>query len=301
MRTTARRRLPLNALRVFEVAGRHESFTAAARELGVSQVAISRQVRQLEDDIGKRLFVRVHRGVVLTEAGRSLVQRLTHAIGEIEQAVAAARHERLRILRVSVEPAFAACWLASRVESFLKQYVDVDLQIESSVAIRKVGVDVDLAVRYLEGRQRRPQKSVQHLIDVIGFPVISPSLLKKRGPVILPGQLLSLPLLHEDDGSYWRQWFAAAGLGEVKLRRQLQMDDQAVLLRAAVNGQGVAIANELIAADEIAGGRLIKLFSIEVPYGAYWIVHSPSGRRTSTERRFDTWLRQALSDFQPRL
>src|ERR1700761_2501665 len=115
MRKGMRRHPTLNALRTFEVAGRRQSFTAAAQELHVSQAAISRQIQQLEQDLGRRLFVRVYRGVLLTSAGRALQRRLAEAFTDIHEAVIAARKERLHMLRVSAEPAFATCWLAPRL------------------------------------------------------------------------------------------------------------------------------------------------------------------------------------------
>jgi LysR family glycine cleavage system transcriptional activator len=299
MRKGMRQRPSLNALRTFEVAGRRQSFSAAAQELNVSQAAVSRQIRKLEQQLDQRLFVRVHRGVVLTVLGHALLRRLTQAFGEIENAVSAARRERLRMLRVSADPAFATCWLAPRLDRFLEECTDIDLRIDSSSGRTHVGVESDLAVRYLSQRRRKCSKNMEHLIDVIGFPVASPSLLQKRGPVTTPDQLSQLPLLHEDDGGCWRQWLTAAGVRDVTFRHQIQMDDQSALLRAAVDGQGAVITNALVASDDLAAGRLVKLSPIEVLYGGYWLVHAPEGRRSSAERRFGRWLRENLTAFRP--
>jgi LysR family glycine cleavage system transcriptional activator len=290
-----RPRSSLNALRTFEVAGRRQSFSAAAQELNVSQAAVSRQIGKLEQQIGRRLFVRIYRGVVLTDLGHALLRRLTQAFTEIENAVSAARHERLRMLRVSADPAFATCWLAPRLVRFLEQCTDIDLRIDSSSGAGNVGVESDLAVRYLSQRHRKCRKNMEHLVDVIGFPVASPTLLQNQGPVTTADQLSKLPLLHEDDGGCWRQWLTAAGVRDVSFRHQIQMDDQSALLRAAVDGQGVVIANALVASDDLAAGRLVKLSSVEVLYGGYWLVHPPTGRRSSAERRFGKWLRENLS------
>jgi LysR family transcriptional regulator, glycine cleavage system transcriptional activator len=299
MRKGMRQRPSLNALRTFEVAGRRQSFSAAAQELNVSQAAVSRQIRKLEQQLDRRLFARVYRGVVLTVLGHALLRRLTQAFGEIENAVSAARPARLRMLRVSADPAFATCWLAPRLDRFLEECTDIDLHIDSSSRPNHVGVESDLAVRYLSQRRRKCSKNMEHLIDVIGFPVASPSLLRKRGPVTTPDQLSQLPLLHEDDGGCWRQWLTAAGARDVTFRHQIQMDDQSALLRAAVDGQGVVITNALVASDDLAAGRLVKLSPIEVLYGGYWLVHAPEGRRSSAERRFGRWLRENLTAFRP--
>src|ERR1700733_8134043 len=192
MRKGMRQRPSLNALRTFEVAGRRQSFSAAAQELNVSQAAVSRQIRKLEQQLDQRLFVRVHRGVVLTVLGHALLRRLTQAFGEIENAVSAARRERLRMLRVSADPAFATCWLAPRLDRFLEECTDIDLHIDSSSGRSHVGVESDLAVRYLSQRRRKCSKNMEHLIDVIGFPVASPSLLQKRGHVTTPDHLSEL-------------------------------------------------------------------------------------------------------------
>jgi LysR family transcriptional regulator, glycine cleavage system transcriptional activator len=299
MRKGMRQRPSLNALRTFEVAGRRQSFSAAAQELNVSQAAVSRQIRKLEQQLGRRLFVRVYRGVVLTVLGHALLRRLTQAFSEIEDAVSSASQERLRMLRVSADPAFATCWLAPRLDRFLEECTDIDLHIDSSAGLSNVGVESDLAVRYLSQRRRKCSKNMEHLIDVIGFPVASPSLLQKRGPVTTPDQLSQLPLLHEDDGGCWRRWLTAAGVRDVTFRHQIQMDDQSALLRAAVDGQGVVIANAVVASDDLAAGRLVKLSPIEVLYGGYWLVHAPEGRRSSAERRFGRWLRENLTAFRP--
>jgi DNA-binding transcriptional LysR family regulator len=119
--------------------------------------------------------------------------------------------------------------------------------------------------------------------------------LHKRGPVTTPEQVVQLPLLHEDDGGSWRHWFAAAGVNNVPLRHQIQMDDQSALLRAAVDGQGAVITNALVASDDLASGRLVKLTSVEVRHGGYWLVHPDKGRRSSAERRFGRWLRDNLT------
>jgi len=284
----------LNALRTFEVAGRRQSFTAAAQELNVSQAAVSRQIQQLEQEIGRRLFVRVYRGVVLTPAGQALQRRLTQAFGEIQDAVIATRHERLRKLRVSAERAFATCWLAPRLERLSEDCADIDLHVDSSSRPDQV-TEADLAVRYLSLRHRHCAKNMEHLVDVVGFPVAAPSLLRKRGPVATPHQVARLPLLHVDAGECWTRWLSAGGVRDVTFRRQIQMDDQSALLRAAVDGQGVVIANDLVAADDLAAGRLVRLTSVEVLYGGYWLVHATDGRRSSAERRFGRWLRENLT------
>ncbi len=286
--------MSLNALRTYAVAARLLSFTAAAQELHVSQAAVSRQVRLLETLLGKALFVRRHRAVELTATGLELAKQLERGFATIEHAVSRARAVRARVLRISVEPGFAARWLAPRLPGFLATQPDLELDIDSSPLLRAVGAEADLAIRYLERGSGRRGKDAERLVSVMGFPVVSPTLLERCGPIKSPRALLQLVLLREDDGHYWQQWFQAAALGQVVPRRSIGLNDQALVLQAALDGQGVALGDELMAGDDLRAGRLVRLFDIEVRYGAYWLLRSRNARTQAAQRRFGDWLRREL-------
>ncbi len=291
-----RSRLPsLNALHTFEAAARLGNFTSAAGALHVSQAAVSRQIRELETALGKSLFMRLHRGVALTAVGKELAAALTRSFQSIERAVEAARQQHGHVIRVSVEPAFAARWLAPRVPQFLEEHTDIELEIDSTSTLREVGIDVDIAIRYLDQKSQKPGKNGELLVAVNGFPVIAPSLLKKLGPLKSLRALSQAPLLHEDNGLYWQQWFVTAGLKGITPKRQLGLNDQALVLQAAVDGQGVALADDVMAGVDLQAGRLIRLFATEVHYGAYWLVRSTAAGNRAAQRIFCDWLRREVS------
>jgi LysR family glycine cleavage system transcriptional activator len=289
------RRPSLNALRTFEAAARLLSFTAAAGELHVSQAAVSRQVRQLEQALGKPLFERLHRRVELTPRGRILADELSRGLASIARAVDAAGGVRRRAIRVSVEPAFASRWLTPRLPRFLAAHAELDIEIESSDTLRELGRDADVAIRYLAARRRGPAGNAALLASVAAFPVLAPALLRGKAAPSHPRELLSFRLLHEDDGRLWRQWFAAAGFAEAAPRRHLGMSDQALVLQAAVQGQGVALGDDLLAAADLDAGRLLRPFATETPCGAYWLLWSRAARARPGQRAFCDWIRGEIA------
>jgi len=288
----------LNALRTFECAARLLSFTAAATQLHVSQAAVSRQVRALEGALGRPLFQRLHRRVELNAAGRALASELARAFDAIDRAVVNAGAGGARVLKISVEPAFAARWLAPRLPGFVSAHEDIELEIDSSPLLRELGGEADVAIRYLEQGRRQRGRHAEKLVAVHGFPVIAPSLLRRCGPLKSPKSLLQLTLLREDDGHYWREWFVAAGVGPVAIRRHLGLSDQALVLQAAIDGQGVALGDELMAGEDLRSGRLVRLFDAEARYGAYWLLRSPGRNGRAAQRTFCDWLRRELRAYQ---
>src|SRR6202000_2490464 len=142
---TSQRQPSLLALRAFEAAARRLSFTEAARELHVSQAAISRHVRGLEKDVGRQLFRRLHRAVELTEPGKQLAEELTAGFLRIQRAVESVRGIPTRRLRVSIEPAFAARWLMTRLERFSAAHPEIELELETSLEVRVLGRETDVA------------------------------------------------------------------------------------------------------------------------------------------------------------
>lgn len=285
----------LNALRVFEATARHLSFTRAAVELHVTQAAVSRHIRQLESALGKPLFVRLHRAVELTPAGRRLAQDLARSFDAIDRSIDAIRSERRRTIRLSVEPAFAARWLLTRMPRFLGAHADIDVEIESTQSLREVGRDADVAIRYIDRPRQRAARGAVLLADIASFPVLAPSLSHSGRPLRGPVDLLQYPLLHEDDGRYWQRWFQAAGAGGVEPPRRMRLNDLALVLQAATDGHGVALGDDLLVGDDLLAGRLLKPFDIAMQSGAYWLLRGDTKGPLSAQRAFAAWLRQELS------
>lgn len=292
MRTSGR--LPsLHTLHVFETTARRLSFTRAADELHLTQAAVSRQIRQLEEAIDQPLFVRLHRRVELTPVGERLAADLSQSFMQIARSVAQARGETRERLRLSVEPAFAARWLLPRLPRFVASEPQIDVEVDSTEIMRELGSETDMAIRYIEGPRRSPQRSAILLAEVAMYPVLAPSLLRPGQSLRKAEDLLQYPLLHEDEDRSWQTWFRAAGLPGISIPRRMRFNDVALVLQAAVNGHGVALGDDLLAADDLKTGRLIRPFEATAPCGTYWLLGASS--RSRARRMFRDWLAEQLT------
>ena len=287
----ARRIPPLTALRAFEAAGRHLSFTKAADELHVTQAAVSHQVKSLEEYLGLKLFRRLNRTLLLTDAGQLYLPPLTDAFEGIDRATHRLRRQLGRTrLTVSVLPSFAAGWLVPRLGRFRKRCPDVDLRIDPTAAITDFGRgDVDLGIRY--GRGSYPGLRADRLMREEFFPVCSPRLLEGPAPLRDPADLVHHTLLHDEATVDWRTWLLAAGVERVDAERGITVTDSSMLLRAAIAGQGVALARSVLAADEIASGRLVRPFDVDVPTEfAYYLAYPEESAGRPDVAAFREWI-----------
>src|SRR6476620_6373520 len=207
-----RRLPPLNALKAFEAAARHESFTRAAEELCVTQGAVSHQVKALEAELGVKLFNRERQRLIITEAGRTYLTVLRDAFDRI--AVGTDRlgqRQNSGVLTVSTSPDFAAKWLVHRLGRFAEAYPDIDLRVSATLHhVDFAREDVDLAVRHGDGNW--PGHEVVRLSSEQLFAVCSPKLLSGRQRLARPSDVLKFPLLHLDDRKAWTDWFDATGV-----------------------------------------------------------------------------------------
>ena len=220
-----RRLPPLNALRAFEAAGRHLSFSKAAAELNVTPAAISQQVKLLEEHLGVMLFRRLNRALLLTDDGQICLPALRDGFDRLADAVAriAARHDA-NVLTVSVTPSLAAKWLVPRLDRFHRRHPDFDIRIDATSALADFSSDgADVAIRYGDGDY--PGMRVDCLLTEEVFPVCSPRLTEGPEPLLDIPDLARFPLLHidwagrEDDWPDWRMWLAAAGYPEIDASR----------------------------------------------------------------------------------
>lgn len=290
-----RGRLPLTALRSFEAAGRLESFTLAAAELFVSQAAISRQVRELEDLVGTPLFERHHRSVRLTADGRALLGVLTSAFDMVGESLdALSRRRSAQTLKVSAEPSFAGCWLVPHLQEFQALHPDIDLVIDAESRLAEFrGGDADIAIRHSFTVALWPRVEARLLAKVEMIPVIAPALASAGLPIDRPEDLRQHALLHEDNRQLWEQWFAAAGALAVKLERGAIFADGAMVLQAALRGSGVGLIDRDHARDDIAAGRLIQPFEVSVPYGAFFIVARRFDALSDAAKAFVEWVERS--------
>jgi LysR family transcriptional regulator, glycine cleavage system transcriptional activator len=286
------RRLPnLSALRAFEAAARHQSFARAAAELFVTHSAISHQIRGLESELGVSLFARVGRRVVLTELGREYAEQINSAFVHIALATQGlSKDVRERRLVLTTIPSFAARWLAPRIGRFMIAHPELDVELRSSTEIVDLEQsEVDVAIRFGVGPY--PGLYVENLMHETFFVVCSPAFNDGVWPAS-PAELPAFPVLRSDQ-ERWRLWFDAAGLREVpEPVRGPIYEDSSLLLEAAINGQGIAMARASLADEALAAGRLVRLFAHIVapsPW-SYFLVSSKTKVQRPAVQAFRDWV-----------
>jgi LysR family transcriptional regulator, glycine cleavage system transcriptional activator len=293
-----RGRLPLTALRSFESAGRHLSFSRAAEELFVSQAAISRQIRDLEVTLKAALFDRLHRKVVLTEAGHHLLRQLTSSFDAIDAALSEiTTNAGASGVTVSVEPSIASEWLIPRLDRFRQLHPDIDILIDAEPRVIDFHADkADLAVRYSATKTSWPGTDAEKLISVFDTPMLSPGLLKSGPELSSPDDLRGYLLLHEETRHYWDRWFKAAGGHESPtIARGPLMTDMSLVLQAARRGHGVALGCLFLAHDDLENGALIRPFVTKIPSGACWLVARDLKALSEPAERVADWLRSEFA------
>jgi LysR family glycine cleavage system transcriptional activator len=287
-----RGRLPLTALRSFEAAGRHLSFSRAAEELFVSQAAISRQIRELEALIRQPLFARLHRRVELTDAGRSLLQQLVASFDAIDQRLTEIQtRPREGVVRVSTEPFFAGCWLMPRLNRFQERCPGIDVAVDVNTRLTEFRThEADLAIRHSETRSEWPRTQARHLFDSVAVPVISPELAAKGPPLKSAADLAAHTLLHEENRDGWARWLKAARAESVKPERGPIFADGSFTTRAAALGHGVALGDMFMNATEMKEGSLMQPYAVTIPFGSYWLVAPDFDALSLPARIFADWL-----------
>jgi LysR family glycine cleavage system transcriptional activator len=301
VRAMLRRLPPLNALKAFEAAARSESFTRAAEELSVTQAAVSQQVKALEATLGLTLFNRERQRLVITEAGREYLAVVRDALDRI--AVGTDRLVQRRssgILTVSTSPDFASKWLVHRLGRFAEAHPEIDLRVSATTHhVDLVREQVDLAVRHGEGQWAG--LDVVRLCSERLFPVCSPKLVSGRHRITKAADLLKLPLLRLEDQSAWPRWFDAAGISNPVVRGPV-LSQASMLIDAAIDGQGVALARTALAAWDLINGRLVAPVDVSLRMqNTYWIVCPRVTSSLPKIQTFRDWLLAEATDDARRL
>lgn len=287
---------PLAALRAFEAAARHGSFTRAGAELGMTQAAVSYQIKVLEDRIGAPLFTRRPRQVRLTETGRRFAPALREAFEHIAAAYAEARGALEGRLTISTAQTFANHWLVENLDAFQTLHPMLSVRMEATQRLADFETeDVDVAIR--GGHGPWPGLARHLLLEARFTPMLSPRLAESIGGVNEPADLLRLPLLDPCD-PWWQQWFAEAGVAPGTLTHgpSAKLGAQAMAARAAMAGRGVAVLTPALYRTEIEHGLLIRPFAQVSSDGlGYWLVYPPGRRNAPKIRAFRDWITAAMA------
>jgi LysR family glycine cleavage system transcriptional activator len=297
----------LNALKVFWAAARHGSFVKAANELHVTASAVSLQIRQLEDELGLKLFERTPKGLALTAAGSRVLPDVNSAFEKLRATFSTLNEaEEGAVLTVSAAPSFAAKWLLPRLSRFLSANPDIEVSIKATVELADFERgEADLGIRY--GRGGYPDLETELLMREMVFPVCSPELLngqKKRATAEL---LNSVNLLHDDSADQnealpgWKMWLRAAAIDDVDWRKGPRFNQTVLAIEAAAAGLGVALAPAALVEGDLASGRLVRLASAELsePF-AYYLVYPAAKSERASVKAFRAWLLAELNGVEQR-
>ncbi|CDN48816.1 LysR substrate-binding domain-containing protein [Neorhizobium galegae] len=293
------KQFPLNALRVFEAAARLMSFTRAGEELGLTQTAVSYQIKLLEDTIGEQLFLRRPRQVSLTEAGERLAPRIAEAFAIMGDALSTLHDASEGTLTIHSTATFASRWLARHLGTFQLENPGIAVRLETSQEMIDFSrSQADIAIR--SGKDEWPGLRRHFLMRNHFTPMLSPDLAATIRGVKTPEDILKLRIIDPGD-PWWPFWFAAAGVPDVDLsgRPVSRMGAQAFEAAAAIASQGVGILQPEFYADDIALGRLVQPFDILGYDGSdYWLVYPEARRNSKKIRAFRDFMRKTMPTFR---
>ena len=288
-----RRMPPLNALRAFEAAGRHESFSDAADELGVSHSAISKHVRGLEDRLGAQLFTSHKRGVALTPQGRHYLEALSPAFDAIAEASEEFEERPEGTVIVNAENVFGIKCLVGELGDFYAENPGIEIElVASDVLVDMDRYAADIAIRFYVGGV--PDRASLLLSDAPLHPYASPVIAEEIGDD--PARIMRFRLFCDRGGDPWGEWFRLAGLDRVpEPRRRMRA---LLAMESAIAGQGVFLASEEIVARDVALGLLVKCSDIGFRQGSYHMIFSEGVQRRKPVRIFRDWLLERTAKFR---
>lgn len=285
-----RTHLPLKALRAFEASARHLNFRRAGLELNVTQAAVSQQVRGLEERLGVTLFKRLPRGLGMTDEGRALLPVLSDAFASIEATVKRLEGGHFReVLSVGVVGTFAVGWLLPRLGRFQDEHSFVELRLLTHNNLVELASEgLDLAVRFGAGHWPNTESAL--LLEAPLTGLCSPATAKRLSG---PGDLVNEMLLRSYRDDEWSQWLATAGLEPWTLHGPV-FDSSRLMVDAAIQGAGVALAPTAMFARELQSGALVQPFGVEIDAGSYWLVWSKSRSFSPAMETFRRWILQEV-------
>ncbi len=297
--STETERLPLNALRVFEAVAAHLSFTAAAKELGVTTAAVSAQVKVLETNIGVPLFRRHTRAVALTQEGAELLPGVHRGLDELRRAMDRLRRERVGgMLNLSVPPEFLQRWLLPRLGEFTRGYPEIEVRF--GPAREELDFDrEDFHVAIVYGSGEWPGIRAEKLLAEWLLPVCSPALYAELGPITTLADFSRYELIHGRSDS-WTDWLRRVGGDTTRTDIAAVLEDSAAVLAAVEQGKGIALARWSLVAADLAAGRLVRPTLPGVQQSNAWFVAAPRELFSLPKvARFRTWLANCCNEFPP--
>jgi LysR family glycine cleavage system transcriptional activator len=296
---------PLKAVRYFECAARHLSFSKAAEELNVTHSAISHQIKALEEWVGQPLFDRTGRALRLTEAGRQFLPPVRSAFQQLADAAQDLRQLcHGGPLTVSVLPSLASKWLVPRLFDFRARHPEIEVRISATERVEQIGQGgIDIAIRY--GRGKWPNVDSELLLKDDLFPIVSPGLLSGEQKLKEPRDLAHFTLLSDTTWQaaqfdFWQQWLEHAGVTGLELKSGgFSFNYSNLLIQAAIDGLGVALGNTMLASDDLKAGRLVRPFDISVPLDTgYYVVYVRDALKRPKIKAFRDWVMDQVAPFR---
>jgi len=291
----SRRTLPLSAMRSFECAGRHLHFEKAGQELGVTQSAISHQIRSLEEQLNTRLFDRSRNRLTLTPAGKLLLENTSGAFNQLIDGVERLAPDTIAgKLTLGCTTTLLVSLVMKTIGRFRESYPEIDLEVIEIKPLQKA-IPREIELAFCFGEPDSKDRQIEPLIQEEIFPVCSPGMLQSVSRITRPAQLLQLPLLHNNLG-HWDRWFSAAGVSSKDATNHLRFFNTHVALAAARRGLGVALATRLEVQNDLHMGTLVKVLdkSTTEPEQYYLVRHYPENQ-TSRAQLFERWLKEDLA------
>lgn len=286
---------PLNALRAFEAAGRHQSFSDAATELGVSHSAVSRHVRGLEARLEVKLFRTESRGVVLTQDGARYLSDVTPIFDALAQATDDVTGRITGAVVLSCEPVFALKWLMPRLTAFYEAHPEIELHVDATSHLIDIAhYEAELAIRFFA--DAAPALVGDLISDAPIYPYIAPSL--RSEPLEHPRDLLRFRLLKERRSDVLGAWFALAGVEASAVPPDGFRMRATLAVEAAIAGQGVLFASADIVQADVQVGRLVRCFDIGLKQGNYQLLTGTGALRRKPVRIFRDWLLQETAELR---
>jgi LysR family transcriptional regulator, glycine cleavage system transcriptional activator len=294
-----RRNLPsLAAIRVFEAAARHGSFTLAAQELGTTQSSVSHHIKILENQIGHALFVRKNRRIELTSVGKELAPALAKLFESMLDAFARLDEKRRTVLSITAPPSITPGWILPKLAEFRLRYPAIEVRFQTEheiIELERHGYDVGIR----SGDGVWPGLTSQKLLPFRLTPLCSPNFIERFGPLKSAEDLLRVPIIEASD-PYWTEWFALSGLKNAELTAglALKLHSRNLYGEAALRGQGIALLSPILYEEELREGRLVQPFSLvaDMSPRAYWFVYPVTRRRFATVQAFRKWITKYVTD-----